>query len=532
MNTIGIRGFSDAAEIRAVTAIASCWNLRVEIGDNESADLQAMILRQGHKREVTDLFTRLPCLIFACCDDDCSLRDEGDKISFSRSDAIPTILQGKTLLTHEVTFSDRLRSLTTLDNVAIRGRGVIWKVAAHRKGKTFVVATPPPRLDREQRLSELLNGETFLHALPVWLFLKELANGTAWAAPPLRACLVVDDPNLHRPAYGHIDYGDLIEFAQSRPFHAAMATVPLDGWWTSPVAVRLFRENQVALSLLIHGNDHLHYELARPKSAEERFSLVSQSLTRTLAVERKTGLLVDRIMAPPHGVCPPEMINALLVHGYEGLTTNRWSLWNCYPPRSLPEDSGLRPADILGDGLPILSRFRFKSPICQNELLIAALFRQPIIPYGHHHDFSGGMVDVSTAVEAVNGLGPVDWMSMKRILETNFERRIEGETFRIRIFSRRVQGTMPPHTTHLQVELPASAARSNSTRIVEWAHEHSPHRILGEIEEPIPIPAGSAFEVRLVTPRPAYIDSGRAVRNRPSALMRRLVSEARDRLRF
>jgi len=180
---------------------------------------------------------------------------------------------------------------------------------------------------------------------------------------------------------------------------------------------------------LVHGNDHWHGELARPLRNGERDEIVLQSLKRIESLERRAGIHVDRVMAPPHGVCAPEMLDALRTGGYEGMTTNRWSLWKHNPPARLPASLGLQPADLLGGGLPVLNRFRFKSSISHGETIMAAVMRQPVIPYGHHQDFAGGLAHVQAAVEKVNSLGAVRWMSLREILETNFEHRIDRVTF-------------------------------------------------------------------------------------------------------
>jgi len=37
--------------------------------------------------------------------------------------------------------------------------------------------------------------------------------------PPLRACFVIDDPNLHWPSYGHLDYRRMAEHARRGGYH-------------------------------------------------------------------------------------------------------------------------------------------------------------------------------------------------------------------------------------------------------------------------------------------------------------------------
>ena len=65
-----------------------------------------------------------------------------------------------------------------------------------------------------------------------------------------------DDPNLHSPTYGFISFSDLADHARANRYHAAMATVPLDGYWFNERAAAVFRENPRYISILIHGNNH------------------------------------------------------------------------------------------------------------------------------------------------------------------------------------------------------------------------------------------------------------------------------------
>ncbi len=529
--TVAIHGIADSATVEAISAMAACWDLRVEArGDGDFADAAGVILGGSRwKEQLEAVAAERPCLAFAgggAPDASATAR----QVKFAGHAAIPEILHGKVLVTSEATQCGALDDVADMAcGASIAGRAV-WRVFGGGKPGSLAVATPPPRLESGQRVAQILNGETFLHALPVWLFLQRLAD-SRWRRPLARACLVVDDPNLHRPAYGHISYAGLVGLARDHRCHTAIATVPLDGWWISDAAARVFRENPDALSLLIHGNNHLPFELAQPRSKEQRSFLAAQSLDRAAAFEKRARLRLDRVMAPPHGVCSRAMMDALRRGGFEGMTTNRWSLWKHSPPETLPEDFGVRPADVL-EGLPVVSRFRFNSMICRNEICMAALLGQPIVPYGHHQDFSRDMVEARKAVEEVNALGQVQWMSMERILETNFEQYAdEGDLLRIRLFSVRVRGTMPEGKTRLQVELPPSGKGWEPEVIVKRLDQAECRGVVTKAGESISLPAGCHFEARLAAPALPSA-SGAEFTYRANALLRRLVSEMRDRARL
>ena len=77
-----------------------------------------------------------------------------------------------------------------------------------------------------------------------------VCGSSGWVSPPVRACFLFDDPNLHRPTYGYVRYHDLVEEADRHDYHVSFAMIPLDGWFTHHATARLFRERSDRLSLL------------------------------------------------------------------------------------------------------------------------------------------------------------------------------------------------------------------------------------------------------------------------------------------
>jgi hypothetical protein len=452
--------------------------------------------------------------------------DANGTLEFTQHPVLPKVLHNRRLPLGKESGWGFLDEKQPGESVAtINGRPV-WKVAEARGVRVWSVSTTLPRLRANERLSHCLNGETFLPLLPLFLFLRAVSPEARWQAPPLRACLVVDDPNLHAQTYGHIRYQALVQFARENPFHAAMAMVPFDGWWASAGAAKIFRENPHALSLLVHGNDHSRQELARPFQNGGRDALVAQSLSRIKSLEGKKNVRVDRVMAPPHGVCAPEMFSTLRAGGYDGMTTNRWSLWRHNPPEQLPLNFGLHPADWLG-GLPVLGRFRFKSSICAGEVLMAALLGQPIIPYGHHQDFAGGMIHVRRVREMVNAL-PARWMSLREILESNYEHHLAAGTLHLRLFSRRVKLTLPPEAGSIQIEPLSFQTEAPQTFEIIWPQKQITVPAQTTVSD---LPAGVELEIR-ATAAPVAARTGPPARKSPAAGLRRLASEIRDRLKI
>src|SRR5208283_5127567 len=114
----------------------------------------------------------------------------------------------------------------------------------------------------------------FLEMLPLLQWLREICAGASPVGPPLRACFIFDDPNLHWPRYGFVDYRQLAAQAEKENYHVSFATIPVDAWFTHSGTAGIFREHRSRLSLLIHGNNHTKRELARPYTEPERFFLL------------------------------------------------------------------------------------------------------------------------------------------------------------------------------------------------------------------------------------------------------------------
>ena len=139
--------------------------------------------------------------------------------------------------------------------------------------------------------------------LPLILFLRTLTEDQRWEQPPLQACFMFDDPNLHWRTYGFVDFAQIAAHAQMHNYHVCFATIPLDTWFVHKPTALLFQQYRDQLSLLIHGNDHIAQELARPYSDEELNRNLRQALRRIDEFERRSGVEVSKVMAPPHGAC-------------------------------------------------------------------------------------------------------------------------------------------------------------------------------------------------------------------------------------
>ncbi|HSZ68836.1 MAG TPA: hypothetical protein VK756_00600 [Solirubrobacteraceae bacterium] len=326
--------------------------------------------------------------------------------------------------------------LATLDGTPAWTRAA--RDGEHGAPPTQRVACAPAELAAGEALRERLEPGRCLALLALAQFLGDLTGGATAAArgargsgttaaasaarAPLQAAFLIDDPNLHRPRYGHLRYAELLRDAEAHGYHLAVAMVPLDGWFADPRVARMFRAGAARLSVCVHGNEHYGPELGRPRTVAEGVALGRRALRRVAAFERRTGVAVDRVMVPPHERIGEPMARALVACGFQALCTTRPYPWAVNSPElpwlTRPADAGplaaWRPADIVAGGLPVLLRADFaRHP--REDLVLRAFLGQPLILYGHHELLRDGPDALARAAAEIDALGEVRWGSLAEI---------------------------------------------------------------------------------------------------------------------
>jgi hypothetical protein len=284
------------------------------------------------------------------------------------------------------------------------------------------VSCAPAELRAGEALRERLRPGRCLALLALAHFLAELTAHLRPPAPPLRAAFLIDDPNLRRPRYGHLDYAALLHEARLHGYHLAVAMVPLDARLAHARAIRIFREGAAHLSLCFHGNNHDGPELGRPRTHAEAMAILSRALCRIGAFERRTGIAVDRVMVPPHERLSEPAARALLTSGFAAVATTRPYPWVADTPAQFwlerPREIGplaaWRPVDVVAGGLPVLLRANFERHP-REDLILRAFLGQPLILYGHHDLLAEGPGALAQAAAQINRLGDVRWSSLAAI---------------------------------------------------------------------------------------------------------------------
>lgn len=396
-----------------------------------------------------------------------------------------------------------------------------------RASRLDVATASPLELEKGEALRARLGRDRALALLPLVELLRALTAADRWQAPPLRAAFLLDDPNLHWPSYGYLKLPQLADHAAEHEYHLALAMVPIDARITHPAAAKLLRE-QRSLSLLVHGNDHFGGELGVAGDEARSLALAAQALRRVDAFERRTGVPVSRVMAPPHELCSAPMAQALARTGFEGITMTRPFPWLSAPPRhwlTAPAEvgalAGWGPVDRGPLGLPIVLRHPFATGHCSGaELALRAYLGQPLVLYGHHDDLAEGLDVLARRAAEVRRMGEVRWCSPGQIAATNVEHRRCGELLRLRPHAHRVEVVVPEGVTRVVVEPPLGFGRAELVRTPTGTTS---------VGEPFEVSGPGSLELFLESADavdPAGVPSPPW---RPWPLARRIAGEARDR---
>ena len=460
-----------------------------------------------------------------------NLHENDDTVAYGLDPALPEVLRGRSMrLERHSGYAGLALPPNGAHILATIGGRPIWCAVRGRGKDQYLVSIPPPELAEAEIASDYLNSKVFLPLLPIFCFLRSVVEDSRWKHPTVSACLMFDDPNLHWPTYGYIDFVELAKHAAECNYHVAAATIPLDTWLIHRKTADIFKQHGRRLSLLVHGNDHLHEELARKMSNSERKALLACALKRIGTMEERSGLRVARVMAPPHGACSEEMLEQMAAVGYEGATISRGSLRYFNPGAVWSTRVGLQPAEWVG-GLPVFLRFRM-SRDADNDILLAALLRQPIIPVGHHGDVADGLEILAQLSAFINGLGEIKWGSMSELADGQYSWFEEGDTLILRMYSRRIQVTIPERIKWIKVEPPADGVWNIGFAGSSFAKGQGVAEVVAGRTGSILLPVAEGSEVTVVLTSSEALAGGSCARYRLNewAVVRRLLTEGRDRL--
>ena len=242
---------------------------------------------------------------------------------------------------------------------------------------TEVASADPVELGPAEFLRDHLTAGRFWSLLPLVELLRRICADRSRAPAPVRACFVIDDPNLRFSSYGYLSYPALARDARDQGYHVAIATIPLDLLLPGRRAAAVFRENPGQLSLVVHGNDHVHGELGRRRGPEGADRLARAALARVGRFERRAGVRVERVMCPPHGACSAETLAALFRQGFRCLAASRPFPWDGFTDHGSWRLGGWLPAQLAGGGMPVIPRYPLSGSL--DVIVFRALLGVPIV---------------------------------------------------------------------------------------------------------------------------------------------------------
>jgi hypothetical protein len=378
--------------------------------------------------------------------------------------------------------------------------------------------------DRDYLRDHLTAGR-FWSLLPLAHFLKRLTEDPVRRQQPNAACLVIDDPNVRFSSYGYVHFSQLGRDAREHGYHVSVATIPLDLVLPGQRGLQAFREHSQELSLVVHGNDHVHHELQGCRRQLEADRVIGTADARVRSFEARTGFRIERVMCPPHGRCGPEALAALFRRNYEGLAAAHPFPWDGFGDQRDWRLGGWLPAQLACGGLPVLPRHPLGASL--DDLVFRAFLDQPLIVYCHHTDFRVGLGSVHSAVARIGELGEASWMSLEAIARTNAVVGVDGNVATVTTFSRDLRIPRPAADS-LRIAIPRIFGGGEAPRI-EVDDRPLDVELDGSREAFVAVADRSGGELRVRLE--ARNSPPTALDQRPRAwpLARRAMTETRDR---
>ncbi len=413
---------------------------------------------------------------------------------------------------------DALQPSTLAHDVLATDQSTARWTVSRGPAQVHQVAAALPELAPSEVLRQALMGGHALSIVAIVHFLRELCAGVDFKAPETRAAAVFDDPNVRWRSYGFINFRELVRHADAHGYHAVMAMVPLDATRAHAPTVELFKRRSDRISLTVHGNSHLRDELLAPSDGETALALCAEAIRRIDRFEARTGLAVDRVMTPPHGMCSEAVASALAAVGFDALCSISPVPWS----EEVGDDhflAGWQPATFAG---PTAVIPRIPLWCTKTDIALRAFMDNPVVLYGHHEDLATGLDLLEQAASRVNSIGDVRWTSLAQIALSNIGVRTHGDVSVVRPYSSRMRVRLPAETRSLVVEEP----RDTRGSLTGWSAGDGP---LAPFGVPVPFTAADGAELRL---RPRLeVDPNRVptLGRRPWPLVRRIATEARDR---
>ena len=393
-------------------------------------------------------------------------------------------------------------------------------------------AFSPNELPENHSLWNHLSENNILGFIPLIHFLREIVADISFILPPLRASYIVDDPNIRYSKYGYISFPKLLQSAIIHNYHVSFATIPLDLWWVSKSNIRFFQSKTKYFSLAIHGNNHVRYELIKNYDSQTRRMLLSQALKRVSSFERKNGIIINRVMIPPHGMCAQQMVQEISKLDFDSILVNEPFPWvhtieasKNHKPEN-PEIVSWYPADLVEEAFIISRQASLKN------IVLKLFLNRPAILLYHHQDFREGYKILEERANFINNLGDVNWLSVGDIAFSNYACQITGTTMKLQMFSKRIMINKPENINQIVIEIPPGQGRGIGDfklKIGSCYFNIFPNEF-GYSSQALPLPNTNKIMITLQTEEYCDYKTVKTPRLSVWPVMRRILTETRDRM--
>ena len=491
----------------------------VRFVDAAGADVGAVVVLPGGTRPA---LPGVPCLVYPRAAEEGP--ESGFEVRMSRFAGLHRALRGQCLTEDGGRVPAALTVPSGAEVLAVAAGRPAW---VREVDGTETVSASLAELGPDEFLRDHLKAGRFWSLLPLVELLRRVCRVPGRAPAPVRACFILDDPNVRLSSYGYVSYPALARDAREHGYHVAVATIPLDLLLPGRRAAAVFRDHPGQLSLVVHGNDHVHRELGRSRSPEEADRVARAALARVGRFERRAGVRVERVMCPPHGACSAEVMAALFRHGFFALAASRPFPWDEFAGHCDWRLGGWLPAQLAGGGLPVISRYSFAWSL--DDVIFRALLGQPVVLYGHQSDLRDGLDPLRAAAARVATLGDVEWTSLAAIGRTNAVVRERDGEATVTVYSRDVRLTRPAGE-RVRVEIPRRFGDPGPVRVTVDDEVRSVDAGTNDgLVETFPQNGRGDLRIRIDPPDPPAPATMADWRPRLWPLARRAMTEARDR---
>jgi len=386
----------------------------------------------------------------------------GDSIrNFEVSDCLPQITRefsGIHVNNHEIRAGsfiklysmggDSLQILVNALNDSLRKYPIFVRYKKN-KSNIFIWSCEQDEHLKRKSIEELYSPQYFSQVIPVMMFLRYVGGNECWHREIDQANLTIDDPVLTNP-YGWIDFTALLTEMNNHNFHTTIAFVPWNYDHSQSVVVDLFIKNPHRYSLVMHGNNHDHYEFDEKSSLEEQEKDIIEGLNKMNKHEELTGIPYGKVMVFPHSIGLVKTLQFLKKYNFN-MTVNL---------RDIPLDvdsaknyySRIEPAYMEYANFASVQRrsvqgvkaWHYNSANISEDHLpyVYDLFiDKPLLLFTHHDYFYSGITRFNTISDQINNLaGAIEWCSLGDIAQYLYLKKDNDDgCFDIRMYSNEIE---------------------------------------------------------------------------------------------